>query len=158
VIPCRPSFQQRNVPEAIRSLSTLASPDYVDLFTVTTSQAAGKSPEQWARAGAEDAASLAGQFVWRVLLGLRLERRPSPDYVAGWKIADRGDSWVRLEAASWFLTAHVVVQVDDRQVSVATFIRYDRRIAALVWPPLSIIHRQGMPVLLRHAVSSRAST
>jgi hypothetical protein len=28
-------LQQRNVPEAMRSLSTLAKPDYVDLFTVT---------------------------------------------------------------------------------------------------------------------------
>jgi hypothetical protein len=145
-------FQQRNVPEAIRSLSTLANPDYVDLFTVTTDAAAGGSPEQWARAGLEDAAGLAGQFVWRVLCGLRLERRPSPDYVGGWKIADRGDSWIRLEAASWFMTAHIVVQLDDGQVSVATFIRYDRPMAALVWPPLSAGHRLAMPGLLSHTV------
>jgi hypothetical protein len=144
--------QQRNVPEAIRSLSTLPKPDYVDLFTVTTSAAADRSPEQWARAGVEDAAGLAGQFVWRVLLGLRLGRRPSPDHVGGWKIGDRGDSWIRLEAASWFLTAQIVVQVDGGQVSVATFIQYDRRMAALVWPPLSIGHRQAMPGLLRRAV------
>lgn len=145
-------LQQRNVPDAIRSLSTLDSPDYVDLFTVTTREAAEKSPEQWARAGVEDAAGLAGQFVWRVLLGLRLERRSSPDHVGGWRIADRGDSWIRLEAASWFLTAHIVVHVDDGEVSVATFIRYDRPIAALVWPPVSIGHRQAMPGLLRNAV------
>jgi len=143
-------FQQRNVPEAIRSLSTMARPDYIDLFTITTDGAAGGSPEQWARAAVEDAAGLAGQFVWRVLVGLRLERRPSPDYVGGWKIADRGDSWIRLEAASWFLTARIVVQVDDGQVSVAAFIRYDRPMAALVWPPLSAGHRQAMPGLLRH--------
>jgi hypothetical protein len=28
-------LQQRTVPEAMRCLSTLAKPDYVDLFTVT---------------------------------------------------------------------------------------------------------------------------
>jgi hypothetical protein len=145
-------FQQRNVPEAIRSLSTLASPDYVDLFTVPTDGAAGGSPEQWARAAVEDAAGLGGQFVWRVLCGLRLERRPSPAYVGGWKIADRGDSWIRLEAASWFMTAHIVVQVYDGQLSVATFIRYDRSMAALVWPPLSAGHRLLMPGLLRQTV------
>lgn len=145
-------LRQRDVPEAIRSLSTMASPDYVDLFTATTDGAAGRSPEQWARAGIEGAAGLAGQFVWRVLLGLRLESRPSRDHVGGWKIADRGDSWLRLEASSWFLTAHIVVQVDHEQVSVATFIRYDRPLAALVWPPLSIGHRQAMPGLLRDAV------
>ncbi len=56
--------QQHNVPEAIRFLSTLASPDYVDLFTIATDGAAARSPEQWARAAVE-AAGLAGQFVWR---------------------------------------------------------------------------------------------
>jgi hypothetical protein len=71
--------------------------------------------------------------------------------VGGWKIADRGDSWLRVEASSWFLTAHVVLQVADGQVSVATFVRYDRPIAAFVWPPVSIIHRRVMPDLLRHA-------
>ena len=143
--------QQHSVPGAIRSLSTLASPDYVDLFTIATDRAAGRSPEQWARAAVE-AAGLAGQFVWRVLCGLRLERRPSPDYVGGWKIADRGDRWIRSEAASWFMTAHIVVQVDDGQLSVATFVRYDRPIAALVWPPLSAGHRLAMPGLLRKTV------
>jgi hypothetical protein len=142
-------FQQRNVPETTRSRSTLTSPDYVDLFTITRAGAAGGSPEQWARAAVEDAAGLAGQFVWRVLCGLRLERRRSPDYVGGWKIADRGDSWIRLEAASWFMTAHIVIQVDDGQLSVATFIRYDRPMAAFVWPPLSAGHRLAMPGLLR---------
>jgi len=145
-------FQQPNIPEAIRSLSTLTSPDYVDLFTITTDGAAGRSPEQWARAGVEDAAGLAGQFVWRVLCGLRLARRPSPDYVGGWKIADRGDSWIRLEAVSWFMTVQLVVQVDDAQLSVATFIRYESPMASLVWPPLSAGHRSAMPGLLRQAV------
>jgi len=36
-------------------------------------------------------------------------------------------------------------------VSVATFIRYDRPMAAVIWPPLSIGHRQAMPGLLRLA-------
>jgi hypothetical protein len=129
----------------------MATHDYVDLFTLTTSAAVGGSPEQWARAGVEDAAGLAGQFVWRVLLGLRLERRSSPNHVAGWKIVRRADSWIVLEAASWFLTAQIVVQVGDGKVSVATFIRYDRPIAALVWAPLSAGHRRAMPGLLRQA-------
>jgi hypothetical protein len=144
-------FQQRNVPEAIRSRSTLASPDYVDLFTVTTSEAEDASPEQWARA-VVDAAGLAGQFVWRILCGLRLEWGRSPHYVGGWKIADRGDSWIRLEGASWFMTAQLVLEVADGHLSVATFIRYDRPMAALVWPPLSAGHRFLMPGLLRHTV------
>jgi hypothetical protein len=144
-------LQQRNVPEATRSLSTLTKQDYVDLFVLTTHAAADRSPERWARAGVDEAAGLAGQFVWRVLLGLRLPRRSSPDHVAGWRIVGRGDCWIVLEAASWFLTAQIVVHVGDREVSIATFVQYDRPVAALVWPPLSAGHRRAMPGLLRHA-------
>ena len=48
-------LQRRDIPEAIRSLSTLASPDYVDLFTAWTSESTDRSPEQWARAVLEEA-------------------------------------------------------------------------------------------------------
>jgi hypothetical protein len=41
--------QQRNIPEVIRALSGMERPDYIDLFTVTTNQAAEASPEQWCR-------------------------------------------------------------------------------------------------------------
>src|SRR5262249_36480232 len=122
------------------------------LFSITTDRAAGSSPEQWARAGVEDAAGLAGQFVWRALCGLPLERRISPGYIGGGKIGGRGDSWGRVGAASWFMTAHIVFEVDDEQLSVATFIRYDRPTAALIWPPLSAGHRLALPGLLRHTV------
>ena len=142
--------RQSNVPEAIRSIAGMESPDYVDFFTALASAAAARSPEQWARVGLEDAAGSRGQFVWRILCGLRLEQRP--DYVAGWRIGDRGDRWVRLEAASWFMTAHLVVYVDDGQLSVGTFIRYDRPIAALIWRAISVGHRRAMPGLLRQAV------
>jgi hypothetical protein len=142
----------RNVPEAIRSLGALANPDYVDLYTVTTSEATEKSPEDWARAALEETPTgRSAPSLWR-LLGLRLGPRPSPDHVQGWKIADRGDNWIRLEAASWFMTAHAIVQVDERHVCVALFLRYDRPIAALVWPPVSIMHRQAVPAMLRQAL------
>jgi hypothetical protein len=143
-------LHHRNVPDVIRSLSP--EHDYVDVFTLTTGAARDRSVEQWARAGIEDAAGLAGQFVWRVVLGLRLETRP--DRVGGWKIADRGDDWLRVEASSWFLTAHMLVHVHDAQVTVATFIRYDTPLARLVWPRLAVGHRRAMPGLLRRAAHS----
>lgn len=144
--------QERTVPKAIGSRSGMVHPDYVDVFTVETGRAADRSPEQWARAGVEDAAGLGGQFVWRALLGLRLKRRPSPDHIGGWKVADRGHSWIRLEASSWFMTAHLVMHVEERHASVGTFIRYDRPIASLVWSWVSAGHRRAMPRLLRRAV------
>jgi hypothetical protein len=145
----------RNVPEAIRSLGALANPDYVDLYTVTTNEATDKSPEEWARAALEETPTgRSAPSLWR-LLGLRLGPRHSPDYVQGWKIADRGNDWIRLEAASSFMTAHAVVHVDEGHVSVALFLRYDRPIAALVWPPVSIMHRRAVPAMLRQALKAQ---
>jgi hypothetical protein len=144
-----------NLPEAIRSLGGLASPDYADLYTVTTREAMDKSPEDWARATLEETPTgRSAPSLWR-LLGLRLGPRHSPDHVQGWKIADRGDNWIRLEAASWFMTAHGVLQVDEGRVSVALFLRYDRPMAALVWPPVSIMHRRAVPAMLRQALRAQ---
>ena len=146
-----------NVPEAIRGLDTLASPDYVDLFTATTSRATDKSAEEWARATLEDTPTgRSAPLLWR-RLGLRLGPTPSPDYVQGWKIADRGEDWIRIETTSWFMTAHAVVQVDDRHLSLALFIRYDRPIAAHIWTPVSVMHRRAVPVMLRQALKAHAS-
>jgi hypothetical protein len=147
--------QQRNIPEVIRSLSSMESPDYIDLFTVMTEGAPGATPEQWCRTAIEDVAGLGGQFIWRGVLGLRLKSRPSTERVGGWRIADRGEEWVRLEASSWFLTAHLVTHLDHDHLSVGTFIRYDRPIAALIWVPASAVHRRKMPGLLRQTVRLR---
>lgn len=143
--------RQQPVPEAIRSLSAMADPDYVDVFTLTAAGACDWSPEQWARAMFGDVPSVTELAIWRGLLGLRLTRRPSPDYVAGWKIADRGADWLRLEAGSWFLTGHFVVRTGEGQVSLATICQYDRRLAAWLWTPLSAVHRRLAPGLLLDA-------
>ena len=139
--------RQRKIPEAIRSHSGMVSPDYVDLFSVTTDETTRASPERWSRTTIEDAAGTGGQFIWRGVLGLRLNSRPAG--VGGWRIAGRGDDWIRLEASSWFLTAHLVIHLDGKHLSVGTFIRYDHPIATLVWTPASTVHRQLMPDLLR---------
>ena len=148
----------RNVPETIRSLDTLADPDYADIVTATVSETQSRTPEQWVHAALEGVPRgllFFVPFVQRVALGLRLELRPSPDHVLGWKIAERGDNWLRIEAASWFLTGHVVLHVDDGRLSFASFVRYDRPPAALVWPPVSLIHRQVALALVRSAARAR---
>lgn len=144
-------IRQRSIPPAIRALDALPS-DYVDLFTATARNAADVSPEEWARAALEGA-SPAGRFIaWRVLLGLRLGPSSSADHVAGWKIVDRGHSWIRLEASSWFMTANIVFQVEQGQVAFASFIRYDHPPAAVIWTAVSAIHRRVAPDVLHHAV------
>jgi len=141
------------VPEVVRSLSTFAEPNYVDLFTVTTPRAAGASPEEWARAVLEKAplSQRNARVLWR-LMGLRLGPRNSPDHVQGWKIAARGDNWIRVQTGSWYLSAEAICLAEDATVSVSLSLRYDRPIAALVWAVVSGPHQRALPVMLHQAV------
>ena len=148
----------RQVPDAIRSLGELADADYADIVTATLDEVPEGTTEQLIRATLRNVPRgllLLTPFVQRAFLGLRLELGASPDHLLGWKIADRGETWVRIEASSWFLTGHVVMQLDRAQLSFASFIRYDRRLAALVWPPVSLIHRQVALALVRAATRVR---
>lgn len=142
-----------HVPAEVRSHGSLDSPDYVD-FTASPTGAIDRSPEEWARAVLEDTPTgRSAPTLWR-LLGLRLGPRPSPDHVQGWRIADRGESWIRLETSSWFMTAHALVHAAEEQLSLALFLRYDRAIAALIWAPVSVLHRRAVPVMLHQAVAA----
>jgi hypothetical protein len=148
---------QREVPEEICSLGALANADYADIVTASIDETPAE-PEQVIQAALKSMPRgllLLIPFVQRVFLGLRLKLRPSPDRLLGWTIADRGENWVRIEAASWFLTGHVVIHVAEGQISFASFIRYDRRLAALVWPPISLIHRQVALALVRSAIRAQ---
>ena len=139
----------------MRPLGGLSNPDYHDVFTATTDGASGRPAEDWGRIALERVMPgyiRLGVFVaQRLLLGLRLGPRRSSDHIAGWKIAARGEDWVRIEAASWMMTASLVFKVDEARLSLASFFRYDRRIAAFVWPPISVAHRKVGLVLMRRA-------
>ena len=148
------SVGRNNVPDAIRVRDTLPNPDYVDFCTAEVSGSAERTVEEWARVVLEGTPTgRSAPLLWR-LLGLRLGPRSS-EYIQGWKIADRGDDWIRLETSSWFMTAHVVFQVGDGRVSLALFLRYDRPIAAVIWAPVSVMHRRAVPVMLGQAVPER---
>ncbi|MFB7249718.1 hypothetical protein [Microbacterium sp. NPDC056234] len=142
------------IPGADRAASALSDADYADAFSLATGVVA--SPEQWARAMFGDVPGPAQQFIWRGLLGIRLRRGRSPRTVAGWRIAAASERWVRLEAASWFLSAELVVRTFEGGVSLSTFVRYDRAAARIVWPPLSAVHRLLIPGVLRTAVEIRS--
>jgi hypothetical protein len=144
--------QQHALPERIRAAWPL-TPDYFDVFSVTVPGASKESPERWARVALEGASPVGRFLAWQVLCGLRLEKGPSAGHVAGWAIAGRGEDWIRIEAASWFMTATAVCLVEDARVSMALMIRYDKPAGRLVWTPVSALHRRLMPGLLRAAVS-----
>jgi len=103
--------QQPNVPEAIRSLSTLESPDYVDVFTVA-SAVTDKSPEG-GPVPRSKTCPLGQRFVvWRVRCGLRLEPRPSPDYLPDVLTqAQERDSHVRLPHSAHEAHPWVIAQI-----------------------------------------------
>jgi hypothetical protein len=147
-----------DVPEDVRSLITLAEPDHVDLFTIETPSAEDHSAEEWARAILEQApvSRRNARALWR-LIGLRLGPPGSPDHVQGWTIAARGDNWLRLETASWYLTAQAVCLVEPGQVSISLSLRYDRPPAALVWAGIAGPHQRAVPVMLRQAVTLLAA-
>ncbi|HEY6746320.1 MAG TPA: hypothetical protein VI357_11450 [Mycobacteriales bacterium] len=138
-----------NIPAAARELSSVPRVDYADRFVLATD--ADGSPEDWARAMFGDVPSAGELFIWRGLLGLRLSRGRSPDTVAGWLVGGRGDTWIRLTAASWFLTANLLVQTAPGRVALTTFVHYARPPAPLVWPPLSAVHRRLVPGVLTAA-------
>ena len=142
------------VPDVIGSRQGLGRVDYVDVFTLHTTAAMDHSPEAWARAVLEEGPSVRRfAFIpWRVLLGLRLGPSYAPGYVHGWKITGIGDDWIRLEAASWLMACNAVAHVEDGQVSVALFVRYDHPVTALWWGVLSAYHRRGMPVILNQGL------
>ena len=139
------------IPESVRALSSLPDIDYADQFTLSTD--ADATPEQWARAMFGDVPSVAELLIWRGLLGLRLSRGRSQSTVGGWQIGGRGDDWIRLEAASWFLTGNLLVQTDGGRVSLGTFLHYRRHVGHGLWPPLSALHRRLVPGLLRGAAA-----
>jgi len=140
-----------HVPESVRALSSLSHIDYADQFTIDTD--ADATPEQWARAMFGDVPDVGELLIWRGILGLRLSRGRSPDTVAGWRIGGRGDGWIRLDAASWFLTGNLLVGTIDGRVSLWTLLHYARPPGHVLWPPLSAVHRRLAPGLLREAAT-----
>jgi hypothetical protein len=139
----------KNIPESVFGLGSLPAIDYADLFTLSTPAEA--TPERWARAMFGNVPGPGELLIWRGLLGLRLARGRSPATVGGWRIGGRGADWIRLEAASAALSCNLVVQTGDGRVSLATFLRYERRWGRRLWPPLSAIHRRLVPGVLRNA-------
>jgi hypothetical protein len=144
----------REVREDVRVLTTIDKPDYVDLFTIKTPKAQEWSAERWMRAILEEAPlSLRNaRRLWRIM-GLRLGPRSSPDHVQGWRIAARGDTWIRAETSCWYLTAQAICLVEEAQVLVSLSLRYDRPLVAVpVWTLVCGPHQRALPAMLRQAV------
>jgi hypothetical protein len=143
----------RPVGANLRALSPLTPIDYSDLVVGQTDPQAERTPEQWAQVmlGGLPAPLLAMiPVVHRRVLGLQV--RAAPDRLLGWRIAGRDERWVRIEAEGRLIAANVVVSVEAGRLSFATFVRYEHRLASVVWPPVSLLHRLAAILLVRAAV------
>jgi hypothetical protein len=140
-----------DIPASLRDLCPF-EPDYVDMFTSRAPGARQTPAEQWARAAMEGAAAPGRFLAWRVLCALRLQDGDGPEHIAGWRIADRGETWIRVEARSWFMTANIVFRTDEDRVLFGTFVRYDARVGRLIWTPVSAGHRTVAPGFLAGGV------
>ncbi|WP_280397328.1 hypothetical protein [Nocardia carnea] len=145
------AFQQPEIGESTRDHAELTGYHYADQFTLITNAAEIGTPEEWARAALDTVAGIKGQLIWRGLLGLRLARRSAPEHVAGWAVAERGDSWITLAARSWMITGNLVVETGPESVSLATFVRYERPIGERIWTRAAHGHRRFAPELLSDA-------
>lgn len=155
---------RRQVPQALCALDTMGGEfDYADVFTGTLQDDVDAPMDEWFRDRLRNAPSRVRRtlrlalLVQRTVLGLRIRPgQPSHDTLLGWRIAAREHDWCRLEAASPLMSGHLVLLRQGRSVSCATFVRYNKRIAAWVWPPVSLAHRWVGLTLMRHAVQSPA--
>jgi hypothetical protein len=88
---------------------------------------------------------------WRLVLGLRLGPRHSPDHILGWRIADRSPDETVCQLRSVFLDAHNMFRKVDGTFVWSTFVTYERPIARVIWPPTSLLHRLLVRIALRRA-------
>jgi hypothetical protein len=133
--------------------------DYTDSFAAELVPGDHRSPEQWARAVFEGAPRPVRWFLlagFKFGLGLRFGPIRSPEHILGWAIVERAQDTVTLQAQSWFLTSRLVLRADGSHRTQSTYVRYDRSIAALLWPPVAILHRRIVPRLVRRAATHTA--
>ena len=130
----------RQVPGRVREFSTLSSSDYGDIVIATSPYASAKSAQEWAVAFHHGAPR------WlRALTG-------APDDVAGMVIG-AGETWVLLEESDSLMTTQYVCQVDGDHVLMAFLMRYERRLARFIWPPVSLLHRRVAITTMRKIVT-----
>jgi hypothetical protein len=142
----------REVPQEIRSLSTMNEPDYVDMYSLASAAATTETTaETWARAMYEDTLGARGRFIFGGILGLELAKPKAAGTVAGWRITDHGEDWIRLDAGGRRIVGQIVVRAVDGELSVTTFIKFVSRLGSTVWRLWSPLHHKAMPRLLRDA-------
>ena len=134
--------------------------DYADAFEVRLSEPYEPEPEQFVRTAIEKTSApirWGMQFAWRVLLGLRMGPRSSPDHILGWPIVQADAELVHLRASSWLIQGSVVGRkVEPTRAVVTTYVTYERpRASRAVWAVVAPLHRRAAGYLMARAALSR---
>lgn len=128
--------------------------DFVCTYEVDIASGDERSAEQWAREAWEGASAPVRWFMlagWRLVLGLRLGPRSSPDHILGWSITHRSPDETVCQLRSPFLSASNIFRRVDGRLVWSTHVTYDRPIARAIWPPASLLHRLIVRLALRRA-------
>jgi hypothetical protein len=115
-----------------------------------------RSAEWWAREVFEGAPALLRRLLvlgWRFGLGLRLAPPAPASNVMGWAIVTSEPAKAVLGVGSRWLTARVVVLVEDDRVLHITLVRFDRAPARQLWMLAKPIHELVIPFLLTRAAA-----
>lgn len=145
------------IPVAVRRLSSLTRIDHADQVSVpitqdpSTADATIGEAEQWARTMLGDVPNGPERLIWHGILRLELADGRSAETVAGWRLADGDQDWVRLEGYSPLLTANIIVRIADEQVSLTTLINFTGRSGRLIWALLLPLHRRITPTMISSA-------
>lgn len=141
---------RRSTPATGSEVAALDA-DFACAYEVAVAPADGRSAEEWARAAWEGASAPLRWVIvagWRLVLGLRLGPRGSPDHILGWRIVERPVDEVVCQASGVLTAINAFRRVDGRFVW-STFARYEGRSGRLIWPPVSVLHRLLVRVALR---------
>jgi Protein of unknown function (DUF2867) len=131
-----------------------AEHDFACAYEIAIAAGDKRSSEEWARDIWEGAPAPLRWFMiagWRFVLRLRLGPLHSPDHILGWRIVDRSADETVCQVGSGFLDAHNIFQRVDGTFVWSTFVSYERRMARVIWPPVSLIHRLLVRFTLRRA-------
>lgn len=141
-------------PEDLQTLDSLAHADYSDCFSVPGGVSAPITPAQYTHLAFRAAPGLVRSMVpivQRFLLGLHTDRESSVERPLGWTIVAGGNDWIRLEARSWMMTAHLVGKLSRQRVDLATFVRFDHPVAHPIWRAVVPLHRLAGRAILHSA-------
>jgi hypothetical protein len=133
--------------------------DYADAFEVVVPRPDGRTPEQWVRAGLEQAPAAVRRLilvVHRQVLRLEVGPLAGPDWILGWRIVSSTPDVVRLEAAGSLAGAVLVGRrVGPTRMRLTTALAYRRPgLARSVWACVGPLHRLLAPLLLKRACAT----